>query len=280
MRWPAYTHVFFDCDSTLTAVEGIDILAETAGKAWRIEVLTKAAMDGDLDLAEVYGKRLRAVRPTRAQVLAVRHFYRKMVVEDAAAVIAALQALGHQVYIISGGLARPVVEFGLFLGVPRDQIRAVDLEFNRLSGNWWRQSDSWAERYLDYDDGSLTVSDGKADIVRDLLQGREGRSLLVGDGVSDLLASRAVDLFAGYGGVVTRPRVLAEAPAFVHTRSLAPLLVLAAGPAALRRLRGTSHEAVFTRGLRWIAEGAISFQDEQLKTKFHQAYQALYSRPD
>ncbi|MCC6606951.1 MAG: phosphoserine phosphatase, partial [Anaerolineae bacterium] len=32
MRWPPYKHVFFDCDSTLTTVEGIDVLAETAGK--------------------------------------------------------------------------------------------------------------------------------------------------------------------------------------------------------------------------------------------------------
>ena len=31
MRWPTYQHIFFDCDSTLTTVEGIDALADTAG---------------------------------------------------------------------------------------------------------------------------------------------------------------------------------------------------------------------------------------------------------
>ena len=72
MRWPPYRHVFFDCDSTLTAVEGIDVLAQNAGKGWRIKVLTDAAMNGELDLEQVYGKRLAAIRPTRSQVIAIR----------------------------------------------------------------------------------------------------------------------------------------------------------------------------------------------------------------
>ena len=40
MRWPPFEHIFFDCDSTLTAVEGIDVLAETMGKRLRVETLT------------------------------------------------------------------------------------------------------------------------------------------------------------------------------------------------------------------------------------------------
>ena len=72
MRWPHYEHVFFDCDSTLTGVEGIDILAESAGKQWRVEVLTQAAMDGELDLEEVYGRRLQTVKPTRRQIRDIR----------------------------------------------------------------------------------------------------------------------------------------------------------------------------------------------------------------
>jgi len=134
MRWPHYEHVFFDCDSTLTTIEGIDVLADHAGKKWRVEVLTRAAMDGELDLEEVYGKRLLAVKPTREQIRNIRQAYKRNVVEDAAAVIAALQHLGHKVYIISGGLAEPVEEFGIFLGVPQENIRAVGVAYNQLSG--------------------------------------------------------------------------------------------------------------------------------------------------
>ncbi|MCI0393722.1 MAG: hypothetical protein L0322_02130, partial [Chloroflexi bacterium] len=122
MRWPPFEHIFFDCDSTLTAVEGIDALAQAAGKGWRVSVLTEAAMNGDLDLEEIYAKRLRAVNPTRGQIQTIRQVYKARAVSDAAEVIAALQALGLKVYIISGGLAEPVVEFGLYLGVPRENI--------------------------------------------------------------------------------------------------------------------------------------------------------------
>lgn len=277
MRWPHYEHVFFDCDSTLTTIEGIDVLADYAGKKWRVEVLTRAAMDGDLDLEEVYGKRLRAVKPTREQIRSIRQAYKRNVVEDATAVIAALQHLGHKVYIISGGLAEPVEEFGIFLGVPKENIRAVGVAYNQLSGDWWNKNQPYTEgdvQYLTYEEGALTISDGKAQIVRELLAGQRGRSLLIGDGNSDLLAGTAVDLFVGYGGIIERPRVLEQAPIYLHTASLAPLTAVAAGPFALRQLQDTPHLPVFQKGLDLIKTGALTFNDERLKSKFTQAVNA------
>ena len=279
MRWPAYQHVFFDCDSTLTRVEGIDVLADSAEKRARVAALTDEAMNGTLDLGDVYGRRLNAIQPTRADVQDIRRIYKKTIVEDAQLVIAALQALDHDVYIISGGLHQAVYDFGLHLGVAGDHIRAVALEYNQLGSDWWKQKEyAWDEPYMSFNQGALTVSDGKAAIVAELLQGKTGRSLLIGDGTSDLLAGRAVDLFVGYGGVVTRPRVAAEAPVFLATASLAPLLVLAAGPAAIRRLRDPQHQAVFRKGLALIGnDGNLEFKDERLKSKFFAAYQTVYS---
>lgn len=281
MRWPPYHHIFLDCDSTLTAVEGIDVLADLAGKRWHVEALTQAAMEGKVDLAEVYDRRLELVQPTRGQINAVRHVYKQNMVEDAKEVVEALQSLGHRIYIISGGLAEVVVEFGLFLGVPRAQIRAVDVQYNELSGTWWYNHAEIAEkekRLLDYRAGALTESNGKAAVVRELLGKQRGRSLLAGDGISDLRAGQAVDLFLGYGGVVTRERVAAEAPVFLHSHSLAPLLALAVGPAGLSQLKGTSHETLADKALTLIEEGAITFQDERLREKFKRAYQAIHSR--
>lgn len=275
MRWPPYQHVFFDCDSTLTTVEGIDVLAENAGKKWRVEVLTRAAMDGDLKLEDVYAKRLQAVRPTHEQISLIRSAYKRNLVEDATAVIAALQFLGHQVYIISGGLAEPVAEFGVYLGVPRQNIRAVQVEYNHLSGQWWTGENA-QERYLTYEEGALTVSDGKAHIVKELLAGKNGRSLLIGDGSSDLLASQAVDLFVGFGGVATRSRVLAEAPAFIHSPSLAPILALAAGPAAIHQLHRTPHHTIFQKALNLIQTGALTFNNERIHHKFSAAINATH----
>ena len=281
MRWPHYEHVFFDCDSTLTTVEGIDVLAESAGKKWEVERLTHAAMDGALDLEDIYARRLQTINPTHAQIREIRRSYKRNMVEDAAEVIAALHEQGHKVYIISGGLAEPVEEFGVYLGVPHQRIRAVGIRYDHLSGDWWRPSNP-GESYLTYQKGALTVSDGKAQIVRELMGGQHGRSLLIGDGASDLLAGTAVhppvvNLFVGYGGVVKRERVLAAAPVFIHSASLAPLLALAAGPAALRRL---SNQDLAHKAIQIIKNGGITFQDEQLKRKFHEACETIYSRPD
>lgn len=281
MRWPHYEHVFFDCDSTLTTIEGIDVLAESADKKWRVEVLTRAAMDGLLDLGDVYEKRLTAVKPTHKQVRAVRRAYKNNVVSDAREVIAALKALGHRVYIISGGLYEPVAEFGVYLGVDRDNIRAVSLEYNQLSGQWWRNNGETAIdpdiRYLTFNKGPLTISNGKADIVQDLMGDQKGRALLIGDGTSDLLASHAVDLFVGYSGVVGRDRVLNEAPVVVQSASLAPLLALAVGPALLKKLRDTEYAPLAEKSARLIDEGVLRFNHERIRKKFNEAYQAVYS---
>lgn len=274
MRWPHYEHVFFDCDSTLTAVEGIDILAESSGKRQRVEILTQAAMDGRVELEDVYSLRLRSVKPTREQIRAIRHAYKRHMVEDAARVVTALQALGHKVYIISGGLAEPVEEFGVYLGIPRERIRAVSVTYNELSGRWWENSGDGRQRILKHEASALTISDGKAQIVRELIGKQRGRSLLIGDGYSDLLASQAVDLFVGYGGVAWRDRVMAEAPATVRSRSLAPLVALAGGPAAIRQLRtwAMPYQSLATKTTFLLKTGALSFNVENLEERFERAF--------
>ncbi len=273
MRWPPYKHIFFDCDSTLTAVEGIDILAEMVGKKWRIEVLTNAAMDGKLDLEEIYDKRLRAIRPTQEQIHQIRNDYKKHAVEDAKELIAALHAMGHEVYIISGGLLDPVQEFGIYLGVPKERIRAVGVAYDQLSGDWWDTDDAQHRRYMHFHEGALTISDGKAQIVKELMGDDSGRALLIGDGNSDLLAGRAVDLFVGYGGVVARDRVQKESRVFMHSRSLAPLLPIVAGPAAIRTVPA-EYKKLFDKGLHLIEQGEITFKDERLNEKFRSALDA------
>ena len=230
-------------------------------------------MEGQLDLEEVYAKRLQAIRPTRGQVMAIHRAYKRHMVEDASRVVTALQSLGHKVYIISGGLAEPVEEFGVFLGIPRERIRAVGLTYNELSGRWWEQTERGSEQYMTFEEGALTVSNGKADVVRQLLGDQRGRSLLVGDGNSDLLAGEAVDLFVGFGGVVSRPRVLEVAPVFIHSPSLAPLVAIAGGPAALRSLRvgPMMVQSLTTKALYLIATGAVTFKDPDLGARFRRA---------
>ena len=278
-QWPTFDLIFFDCDSTLSSIEGIDELARFKGKEGRVGLLTNKAMDGELDLAEIYGKRLRAIKPTRAQLKAVEERYWETMVEDAHDVIAALQDLGKQVFIISGGLIDAVRGFGRRLGVQPERIRAVELEYNELSGRWWDYHEPQAQHaktYLDYSEGPLTVSSGKARIVSEMAGDMPGRRMMIGDGSSDLAARSAVDLLVGYGGVVSRQSVKAEADIFVQSSSLAAILPLAAGRAGWDALRNSPHQRLFRKGIALALESeAVAFGDRALRERFIHEFEAL-----
>ena len=273
-RWPVYRHVIFDCDSTLTGIEGIDELASHPDTRQRVADLTRSAMDGKVNLETVYGERLEILQPTRGAVRALRSRYRKHVVKDAAALIQALQVLGHEVYIVSGGLFDPVREFGMHLGVAPEHIRAVEVEYDTLSGNWWQGQGPWREAYLAVQHSVLTESDGKARVIRELLQNKTGRSLLVGDGVSDLLASREVDLFAGFGGVICRDRVASESKVFIQSQSIAPVLLLAAGTAALEHSGDTGVQALAEKAHALTQSAALRWNEVRLAEKFEACFGA------
>ena len=265
--WQSYDLIFLDCDSTLSSIEGIDELARFKGKEERVGLLTNKAMDGELDLAEVYGKRLRAIRPTRAQLKAIEERYWETMVEDAAEVIAALHFLGKRVFIISGGLIDAVRGFGRRLGVDAARIRAVELEYNELSGQWWRYHEPQAQQaqtYLDFDEGPLTVSKGKSQIIQELAGDLPGRRVMIGDGASDLATKDQVDLFIGYGGVLTRDKVKAESDVFVSANSLAPILPIAAGRAGWQTVAGSAYEALYRKGIALARDpAAVSFQSKE-----------------
>lgn len=275
-RWTSFDLIFFDCDSTLSAIEGVDELARLKGKEGRVGLLTQKAMDGQLDLGDVYGKRLKAIRPTRGQLATIEQMYWEQRVSDAYEVVSALQLLGKTVFIISGGLASPVRGFGEKLGVPSDRIRAVELEFNELSGEWWKYYEPGTtanEAYMDFDQGPLTISAGKPDIIRELADGKWGRSMMVGDGASDLKTKAHVDLFVGFGGVVRREKVEADSDVFVYVDSVAPILAMAVGPEGSVRLRGTPYEATYERGLAMCQHPArVGFRNAALGQAFSESF--------
>jgi phosphoserine phosphatase len=268
--WRAYDLFFFDCDSTLTRVEGIDELARLKGLFEDVQRLTSAAMEGEVHLSSVYDRRLELLRPTRAELRAIELLYRANIVPGAQELIKALLFLGRQVFIVSGGLTLAVTAFGEYLGVPREHIRAVDVVFNRLAGRWWdyrldREGINPDEHYLDHDAGPLTETHGKANIVRELREGHAGRALLVGDGVSDLMARPAVDLLVGFGGVVRRERVAAEADVFIECNSLAPILPISVSTSDWQVLARSESQPLLARGLQYIREGAVHFVDATMR---------------
>ena len=212
--------------------------------------MTRQAMEGEVDLESVYAERLRLLQPTRADLQRIAASYRTEVVPHAREVVAALVFLGRQVHIVSGGLAEPVTAFGDWLGIGAENVHAVDLEFDQLAGRWWEyagQTENPAEAYLDFVSGPLSQSRGKGAVISQARSG-PGRAMLVGDGISDLMARSAVELFVGFGGVVRRERVASEADIYVASPSLAPVLPLVARPEEYWACRDTPHRRRSSEG--------------------------------
>ncbi len=204
--------VCFDCDSTLSRVEGIDALARRAGVEQEVAPLTAAAMAGELPLDAVYGKRLDLVRPDRAAVDWLAELYVEQVVSGAVETVEALHGAGKAVHIVSGGLRQAILPLASRLGIPFGNVHAVDVILD----------DEGA--YADFDRASpLARPAGKAEICR--LLGRIGKSVaLVGDGATDIEAREAGAYIIGFGGVVLRDTVKAGADVFVPGPSLTDVL--------------------------------------------------------
>lgn len=203
--------VFFDCDSTLSRLEGIDELAREAGALEEFAQLTRDAMAGTVRLEEVYGRRLERVRPSRDALSRVAVSYCETVVPGAAETIAALQGAGVEVHVVSGGLLPAVRAVALRLGVAEERVHAVDVFFDEEGD------------YAGFDEASpLARSGGKPALCETLLAGRRGA--IVGDGITDAEAAPPCELFVGFGGVAAREPVRERAGAWVAGPSLLGVL--------------------------------------------------------
>jgi phosphoserine phosphatase len=196
---------WFDCDSTLSAIEGVDELTRVLPERIQREIkaLTEAAMDGTLPLADVYEKRLAVIAPTRAMLDEVGRLYVEKLVPGAREVVAALQFLGKRVGIVSGGLLPVVLVLARELGVAPEDVHAVDVRFDRDG------------RYVEFSRASpLWRNGGKRELFASFGDGPRP-ICFVGDGATDLEAKDAVELFVGFGGVAEREVVRRGAGAFV-----------------------------------------------------------------
>ena len=186
--------VFFDCDSTLTTLEGVDALATRRGRGEECAALTRQAMAGTLALAESYCARLAIAQPDRAAMAWLARAYQEAAVPDAQQVIASLAATGHEVHMITGGFSQAVKPFADWLGIDQSRVSALEV-FLDQDGN-----------YVGYDVHSpLLRASGKAEICLRLMAGRQAQAgIMVGDGATDASVVRHGIYFIQFVGVVDR----------------------------------------------------------------------------
>ena len=197
-------------------VEGVDYLARLKDVLEPVEQLTDLAMSVSGINVDLYRRRLELIKPNVQDLesLAIAYFEQRS--EHCEHVISILKQLGKAVYIISAGNTPAVPLFARRLGVNDANVLAVSLSFDDQG------------EYIGFDDASLLVQPtGKFDLVRLIRKKHDLKSIaLIGDGMNDLPAIDAVELFIGYGGHQYREKVEQKAEHYIMDSSFYSLLPL------------------------------------------------------
>ena len=203
--------ICFDCDSTLSKIEGIDELARRVGLGDEMAKLTDAAMNGIVPLEAVYQQRLSLIRPDQASIDWVADLYITEIVAGVQEVFNTLQAQGKEVHIISGGLRQAILPLAAYLNIPATHVHAVDVYFNEDGS------------YRDYEQTSpLARTGGKAEVVS-ALKG-DKNVVVIGDGKTDMEAKQAGAFVIGFGGVVNRQIVQELSDIYIFETNLTTVL--------------------------------------------------------
>jgi phosphoserine phosphatase len=210
--YPNFDIICFDCDSTLSAIEGIDECAKMIGLGSEMTQLTEAAMNGELLLEHVYQQRLNLIQPNKKAIESLANLYITEIVEGVQKVINQLHQFKKQIHIISGGLRQAILPLAHLLKIPDTHVHAVNIKFNH-------QGD-----YQDFDRQSpLTRTGGKAEICQKISNTPE-KMVLIGDGKTDLEVQQIGVKVIGFGGVVRRNIVEKHADFYVTDKNLTAIL--------------------------------------------------------
>ncbi len=211
----SFTSVVLDVDSTISALEGIDWLAgrRDADVAATVAALTHDAMEARVPLDEVYERRLHIIRPTRDEIAQLASIYLATALPGVRDAVAAWRNAGVRVVLVSGGLRDAILPLAAWLGVPADDVHAVDVDYD---------DDGVVQRVKG--DALLARRGGKPRLVASLALPRP--LLAIGDGATDAELVPVVDRFLAFTGVVRRASVVARAAGEVADfASLTPIVL-------------------------------------------------------
>jgi phosphoserine phosphatase len=237
---PPYGMVVFDCDSTLSAMEGIE---ELSGEhRAELVALTRKAMEGSLPLEAVFGARLALVEPSRSAVERIGRLYVERTLPHAGALVRALRSLGKRVIIVSGGLEPAVGELARGNGFTPQKGGAEAVRIDERGAN------------AGFDEASpLARSGGKRLVLERRARSGAGALAFVGDGATDLEAAPCAARFIAFGGVERRASVFERARVHCEAADLAALVPLLLSADELARLsRDPAHDSLMRAAAPWL----------------------------
>ncbi len=231
--------IVFDCDSTLSSIEGVDELAKACGHWEQVHAMTNKAMSETGVTQEIYKERMELIKPHLSQLEELGDTYYQNRAPDTRKTINFLDSLGKKIFILSAGLLPGVKAFGLKLGIAESAIYAIDIYFDE-QGN-----------YKGYEEDSVFISmDGKRRIIKDLMKFYP-RIIHIGDGLNDIESRDIVTRFIGYGGICYRENVAKLCDFYATHPSLLAIAPLCVTREEVSKLNREQFEA-FQQGVKYL----------------------------
>lgn len=203
--------ILFDFDSTLIRCESLEIilaprLQQQPALKMTLADICRQGMNGEIPFAESLQRRFALLTPTLSEIT---HFIQQgadMLTAGMASLIAQLQAAGHEVWIVSGGLETVILPFARLLNIPKSRVLAV--------AALWDQQGHFIE--INNKNGMATH---KIAGLSKLAASLEKPVYMVGDGATDYAVFEAgiAQYFVAYAEHAKHPALLEKAQIIAYS---------------------------------------------------------------
>ena len=176
----------FDFDSTLTSVEGLDVLAEItlANNPKKDEILqeivdiTNLGIDGDISFTDSLEKRIKLLGATKADLEVLTEKLKGYISESVARNKDFFIENSEDIYVISAGFKEFIIPVVADYNIPAERVYANTFVFDE------------SDKIIGFDkENPLSVTNGKIKCLGDL--NLEGEVQMIGDGYSDYVTREA-----------------------------------------------------------------------------------------
>jgi phosphoserine phosphatase len=214
----------FDMDSTLINIECVDEIADAAGRKAEVAAITEAAMRGDItDYKESLRQRVALLKGVTVAHMEEVYTQRLQLNPGAEKLVAALQAAGLKVLLVSGGFTFFTDRIKARLGLDFARSNVLEVEAGPTCG-------TLTGRMVDQPWGDICDGAEKRRTlleVASLMGITPAQCMAIGDGANDLPMMKACSEAGGLSVAYhAKPAVQAQAMVAINTGGLDRLLEL------------------------------------------------------
>jgi len=193
----------FDFDSTLTSVEGLDVLAEISLKnnperdevVKKIQEITDLGIDGDISFTDSLSRRIALLKANKSQLGELIDFLKTKLSDSVKANQPFFEKYRDQIYVISCGFKEFIEPVVADLGIAPERVFANTFKYDQDG------------TIIGFDETNpLSQHNGKVNCLKE--SGIDGEIQIIGEGYSDYVMRRegVADKFFAYTENVSRKK--------------------------------------------------------------------------